>query len=145
MSNGRRSRCERFAEHPYIDADRICGAIELTRFPVPDDQDHAETDDEPGLVRAADLIGQLADPFYSRKLNALFCEFEEIGCSAQLGYSSPADLADKYPRFFWTKVEPYIGSALNYLNLTIEGRQWIANLYCHVFEIEHGRRGMGPE
>ena len=28
-----------------------------TRFPVPNDDDHAETDSEPGLVRAADLIG----------------------------------------------------------------------------------------
>ena len=26
---------ERFGEHPFIDSDRICGAIELTRFPVP--------------------------------------------------------------------------------------------------------------
>ena len=35
---------ERFGEHPFIDLDRICGAIELTRFPVPDDEDYAETD-----------------------------------------------------------------------------------------------------
>ena len=136
---------ERFGEHPFIDSDRICGAIELTRFPVPDDEDYAETDTEAGLVRAADLIGQLADPFYPRKLNALFYEFEEIGCNARLGYASPADVADKYPRFFWSKVEPFIGDALGYLELTVEGRQWIANLYCNVFEIEHGRRRMGPQ
>jgi hypothetical protein len=136
---------ERFGEHPFIDSDRICGAIELTRFPVPDDEDYAETDTEAGLVRAADLIGQLADPFYPRKLNALFYEFEEIGCNTRLGYASPADVADKYPRFFWSKVEPFIGDALGYLELTVEGRQWIANLYCNVFEIEHGRRRMGPQ
>ena len=136
---------ERFGEHPFIDSDRICGAIELTRFPVPDDEDYAETDTEAGLVRAADLIGQLADPFYPRKLNALFYEFEEIGCNARLGYASPADVADKYPRFFWSKVEPFIGDALGYMELTVEGRQWIANLYCNVFEIEHGRRRMGPQ
>ncbi len=29
--------------------------------------------------------------------------------------------------------------------MTVEGRQWIANLYCNVFEIEHGRRRMGPQ
>jgi hypothetical protein len=135
---------ERFGGHPFIDSDRICGAIELTRFPVPEDEDYAETDTEAGLLRAADLIGQLADPFYPRKLNALFHEFEEIGCNARLGYVSPADVADKYPRFFWSKVEPFIGDALGYLELTVEGRQWIANLYCNVFEIEHGRRRMGP-
>src|SRR3712207_7543267 len=64
---------------------------------------YAETDTEAGLLRAADLIGQLADPFYPRKLNALFHELEEIGCNKRLGYASPADVADLYPRFFWSK------------------------------------------
>ena len=136
---------ERFAGHPFVNSERLCAAIELTRFPVPQDEDYAETDTEAGLVRAADLIGQLGDPFYPRKLNALFHEFEEIGCNTLLGYGSPADVAEEYPRFFWSKVEPHIGDALGYLELTIEGRQWIANLYCNVFEIEHGRRRMGPE
>jgi hypothetical protein len=136
---------ERFAGHPLIDAERIARAIELTRFPVPDDEDHRETDTEAGLVRAADLIGQLADPFYSRKLNALFYEFQEIGCNALLGYSGPADIADHYPRFFWMKVEPFIGDALAYLSLTVEGRMWTASLYANVFEMEHALRAMGPE
>jgi hypothetical protein len=135
---------ERFGDHPYIDASRICGAIEHTRFPVPDDSDYAESDTEAGLVRAADLIGQLADPFYQRKLNALFHEIVETGAAKRLGYTTPADVAEDYPRFFWSKVEPFIGEALGYLELTVEGRQWIANLYCNVFEIEHQRRRMGP-
>jgi hypothetical protein len=135
---------ERFGDHPFIDSDRICGAIELTRFPVPEDEDYAGTDTEAGLVRAADLIGQLSDPFYQRKLNALFYEFDEIGCNARLGYASPADLADEYPRFFWSKVEPFIRDALGYLELTVEGRQWVANLYSNVFVVEHGRRRIGP-
>jgi hypothetical protein len=136
---------ERFEGHPFIDAERLARAIELTRFPVPNDEDHRETDTEAGLVRAADLIGQLADPFYLRKLNALFHEFEEIGVNAKLGYSSPTDIADSYPRFFWTRVEPFIGDALKCLALTVEGRQWTANLYCSVFEIEHRIRNMGPQ
>ena len=70
---------ERFAFNPLIDPDRLARNIELTRFPVPDDEDHAETDTEAAFVRAADLIGQLGDPLYPRKLNALFHEFEEIG------------------------------------------------------------------
>jgi hypothetical protein len=136
---------ERFSGHPFIDADRLCAAIELTRFPVPDEEDYAETDTEAGLLRAADLIGQLADPLYSRKLNALFHEFAEIGCNERLGYQTPADLADQYPNFFWGKVEPFIGHALAYLELTVDGRQWVANLYANLFEMEQGRRNMGPQ
>jgi len=30
------------------------------------------------------------------------------------------------------------------LELTVEGRQCTANLYCNVFVVEHGRRRMGP-
>src|SRR6185437_9377532 len=116
-----------------LDGDRIARAIELTRFPVPDDDDHADTNSEAGLVRAADLIGQLADTRYPQKLNALFHEFVETGTAKQLGLSSPADLVVTYPTFFWNSVEPHIGDALRYLSLTSEGRQWVANLNCHVF------------
>ena len=135
---------ERFCANPLVDPDRLARNIELTRFPVPDDDDHAETDTEAAFVRAADLIGQLGDPLYPRKLNALFHEFEEIGVNKTLGYVTPADLADKYPRFFWSKVEPFLGEAVDALNMTAEGRLWLANLYAHVFVIEHGRRAMGP-
>jgi len=79
-----------------LDVERLCRAIELTRFPVPEDRDHAETESEAGLVRAADLIGQLADPAYPRKLAALFCEFRETGVAERLGYRDPADLAERY-------------------------------------------------
>ncbi len=135
---------ERCAEVEELDGDRLARAIELTRFPVPEDEDHKETDTEPGLVRAADLIGQLADPRYPQKLTALFHEFTETGTAERLGYSSPADLVDAYPQFFWSKVEPYIGDALRYLSLTSEGKQRIANLYSHVFAIEHQRLTVGP-
>jgi hypothetical protein len=128
-----------------IDGERIARAIELTRFPIPHDEDYAETDTEAGLLRAADLIGQLADPLYPRKLNALFHEFAETGINEKLGYATPADLAERYPRFFWSKVEPYIGDAIRYLELTMEGRQWVAQLYSNVFAIEHHRQHMGPQ
>jgi len=136
---------ERFAQSDALDGERIARAIELTRFPVPNDEDHAETDTEPGLVRAADLIGQLADPRYPQKLNALFHEFVETGTAKQLGLSSPADLVVTYPTFFWNSVEPHIGDALRYLSLTSEGRQWVANLNCQVFAVEHGRLTSGPQ
>jgi hypothetical protein len=136
---------ERFAAVPYVDEERIARAIELTRFPVPEDEDHAATDTEAGLVRAGDLIGQLGDPLYPRKLNALYYEFVETGVHEKLGYSSPADLVDHYPQFYWSKIERYIGDALRYLEMTMEGKQWIATLYCHIFAIEHNRRRMGPQ
>ena len=136
---------ERFATVEYIDEDRIAAAIELTRFPVPDDEDHAATDTEAGLVRAGDLIGQLGDPLYLRKLNALYHEFAETGVNEKLGYSSPADLVDHYPQFYRSKIERYIGDALRYLEMTMEGKQWIATLYSHIFAIEHNRRHMGPQ
>jgi hypothetical protein len=136
---------ERFAPVPFVDEERVANAIELTRFPVPEDEDHAATDTEAGLVRAADLIGQLGDPLYLRKLNALYHEFAETGINERLGYASPADLVDSYPQFYWSKVERYIDDALRYLEMTMEGKQWIATLYSHIFAIEHNRRHMGPQ
>jgi hypothetical protein len=135
----------RFGPVDAVDEERIARAIELTRFPVPEDEYHAETDTEAGLIRAADLIGQLADPLYLRKLNALYQEFVETGIDKKLGYQSPADLVDRYPQFYWGKVERYIGHALHYLEMTMEGRQWTATLYSHIFAIEHNRRRMGPQ
>ena len=39
-------------------------------------------------MRAADLIGQLADINYLRRQTALFDEFRETGMSDRLGFSS---------------------------------------------------------
>ncbi|ETX08347.1 MAG: metal-dependent phosphohydrolase [Candidatus Entotheonella gemina] len=128
---------ERFGGHQLIDAEVIAANIERTRFPVPDDSDHQGTDDYPGLVRAADLIGQLADPYHLRKFPALFYEFAETGTNERLGYKNPADLRDDYPAFYWNVVSRYIQKGLCHLRMTQEGKQWIANLYAHVFTVEH--------
>jgi hypothetical protein len=121
----------------HIDTQEIEANIEHTRFPVPDKEQHASTADYPGLLRAADLIGQLADINYLRRTSALFTEFRETGESAKLGYQTPDDLRAAYPAFFWNAVRPYIGDALRYLRVTQEGKQWIASLYAHVFSEEH--------
>jgi hypothetical protein len=97
------------------------------------------------LVQAADLIGQLSDPLYPKKANALFYEFEEIGLNRQLGYASPADLVERYPDFYWTSVSPHLEEAIGCLNVTAAGRQWIANLHSHVFCAEHAFALMGPQ
>lgn len=128
---------ERFGGHNLIQSETIKKNIELTRFPVPLDGDHQDTVNYPGLVRAADLIGQLSDPRYLQKIPSLFYEFEETGVNKTLGYRNPEELRQNYPRFYWKSVYPYIGSAIGYLQLTLEGKQILANLYAHVFEVEH--------
>ena len=121
-----------------IDAQRIADMIEFTHFPVPADNERLKsTKNYGGLVRAADYIGQLGDPNYPRKVPALFYEFEETGINARLGYKTPGDLRDVYPKFYWEVISPYIQDALNYLAVTQNGKAWLANLYAHVFVAEH--------
>jgi hypothetical protein len=136
---------ERFAKTKTLDPERVAKAIEATRFPPRSDRAQSGDDLEPSLVQAADLIGQLGDPLYARKANALYWEFEEIGMNRQLGYASPADLIDKYPAFYWNSVFTHIGPAMKYLNATASGQQWIANLHNHVFCAEHSYQLMGPQ
>ncbi|HEY9676183.1 MAG TPA: Npun_R2479 family HD domain-containing metalloprotein [Waterburya sp.] len=131
---------ERFGSSNLIDAELIKRNIELTRFPVPADEEHTDTINYPGLTRAADLIGQLSDPRYLQKIPALFYEFEETGMNKTLGYHHPNDLRKSYPSFYWSVVLPYIQPALHYLEVTHSGRQIIANLYAHVFQVEQELR-----
>lgn len=135
---------ERFAANPHIDAAIIEANILNTSFPVPDGATSEDYKDYPSLLRAADLIGQLADIGYERKQAALFHEFQETGTADVLGFKSPGDLRNSYPQFFWGAVSPYINDALHYLSVTQEGKQWIANLFAHVFAQEHGACGLGP-
>ena len=132
---------ERFGGKLLIDLDVevMVSYIETTRFPVPDDAFYKDTKGYPGLVRAADFIGQLGDPHYLRKIPALFYEFEEMGNNAKLGYKNPGEMREHYAKFYWQAVSPYIQDALQYLRVTLEGKQWIANLYAHVFAVEHAR------
>jgi len=122
---------ERFAGDRLVDPEVLAATIERTRFPVPDKVDYRSTSDLPGLVRAADLLGQLADPGRDRRVPALFHEFEEIGLNARLGYSSPADLRADSARFFERAVAPQVGEAMGYLQATEEGRYWVDSLRRH--------------
>ena len=136
---------DRFAEVEELDGALIEGAIEYTRFPFSSVPEEDAIDEWAALLRAADLIGQLGDPHYLRKTNALYYEFEENGMNRQLGYESPADLVDKYPQFYWDRVSPHIQNAVRYLNVTSSGRQWINGLYSNVFRAEHEQRLFGPQ
>ena len=134
---------DRLTNNKVIDAARIARAIEFTRFPPVEADD--QNKEEGLLVRAADLIGQLGDPHHLRKTNALYYEFEEVGMNRQLGYTSPADLTDSYPQFFWDSISPHIQTAIKYLNVTSRGRQWIAGLYSNVFRTERDLALCGPQ
>ena len=136
---------DRAAAVEELDGPRIARAIGFTRFPYSSLTDEEEVYEDGALLRGADLIGQLGDPHYLRKANALYHEFEEIGLNKQLGYESPADLVDKYPQFYWNRISPHIQAAIRYLNVTSSGRSWIASLYSNVFRAERELRLSGPQ
>ena len=125
---------DRVAETKLLDEQRIARAIEFTRFPASAHEE--EIGEEGSLLRAADLIGQLGDPRYLQKANALYWEFEEMGVNKQLGYGSPADIVDLYPQFYWNSVLRHVQTAIRYLSVTESGRQWIANLYSNIYRAE---------
>lgn len=130
VDRGKRYVSEQFAgAQPLIDTAVVQSCIERTRFPVPDDAWYRQTGDYPGLVRGADLIGQLSDPRYLHKLSAVFFEFEEIGFNRTTGYRKPGDLLSAYPAFFEKNVAPFIVDAERYLKQTKDGREILASLY----------------
>lgn len=133
---------ECFGDRSLIDVQSINHNIELTRFPIPSDEEHQDTCNYPGLARAADLMGQLSDPRYLQKSPALFYEFEETGANKTLGYRTPSDLIESYPTFYRSVVSPCIQPALLYLETTLEGKQIVANLYANLFRAE---RKYSPE
>jgi hypothetical protein len=136
---------DRFAAVEELDGARIARAIGFTRFPYSATAEEDEIDEEGSLLRGADLIGQLGDPHYLRKANALYYEFEEIGLNKQLGYQTPTDIVDRYPLFYWNRISPHIQVAIRYLNVTSNGRRWIDGLYSNVFRAERELRLAGPQ
>jgi hypothetical protein len=132
---------ERFSNDPMIDAHAVADYIEMTRFPVPTETHYQQLDTIAALVRAADLIGQMADPSYPVKQARLFAEFQETGEARRLGLGSAADLRASFPTFFYQQVYPYVTGALEYLGLTRDGRLWTANLFHHL----HGGAVTLPE
>ena len=52
--------------------------------------------------------------------------------------ASGSDTA-RYATFFWDKVHPYIQEAARFLRATQDGKQWLANLHSHVFQVEHNQ------
>jgi hypothetical protein len=132
VDRGKRYVEEQFSHIDLIDVLSVQACIERTRFPVPSNPWYQQTADLPGLVRGADLIGQLSDPRYLQKLSAIFYEFEEVGFNASMGYRMPGDLLEAYPLFFEKSVDPYIADALALLKTTGSGREIIESLYANL-------------
>jgi hypothetical protein len=116
----------------HINIHFISALIERTQFPVPDFDKYKCTSDLPGLLRAADLIGQLADSNYFNKSEALFSELKENGSANKFGYQSSFDIMGNLPVFFKNNVHPYIKEAIEYLDNTQKGKIWIDNLFSNV-------------
>ncbi|MEQ9642569.1 MAG: metal-dependent phosphohydrolase [Alphaproteobacteria bacterium] len=125
-----------FAGHPLIDPERLAANIEYSRFPPPPGHSHDTTSD-PGLLRAAHIIGAVADPDFMLKMKALFIELQESGIAGQLGFNNVAEMSSGYGRLFWNVLHPLIGEGMNLLTFTAEGRVWLANLHAHVLRAEH--------
>ncbi len=125
-----------FAGHAVLDADTIAANIEYARFPPPVDL-HPETTTYPGLLRAAHIIGAVADPNFLLKMPPLVQELEESGMTKRLGYSTVAEFRTHYPELFWETLHPLILYAAKLLNYTGHGREWLANMHAHLLTEEH--------
>ena len=126
-------------DNSEIDVEYIADCIEMTRFPIPQDAWYQQTKNDPALVRAGDLIGQMGDPAYLRKLGGLFYEFHETGVAHKLGYYSPSGIRRSYPQFYRDQVSPYIKEGLRLLRLTEEGRLWITSLQNQIHAARQDR------
>jgi len=136
IDRGKRFVEESFSQQNGIDIEFIQDCIERTRFPIPEIGGYQCTDDFPGLVRGADLIGQLSDPRYLNKLPAVFYEFEENGYNEVTGYKQPGDLLSGYVDFYSKSVAPYVGETLQYLSMTSEGREIIRSHEANMAKVE---------
>lgn len=132
----------RFRGHPVLDAELLAANIEYSRFPPPRDRNH-ETATWPGLLRAAQFIGTVADPNFLRKLKPLFLELQEAGVAAELGFNHPADLRAGYTELFWTHIHSLTREGVDLLRYTDSGRQWLANMYAQLLSEERQTPALG--
>lgn len=95
---------------------------------------------EPGPGEILGWIGHTALEHIASSI-ALFQAFTEMGQAERMGYGDPGDLREGYPASYCNNVHPFVAPQMRALELTQEGRQWIANLRSHLFEIEHDTSG----
>jgi hypothetical protein len=124
-----------YTDNPVLDVDSMTANIEYARFPPPVKL-HPETATYPGLLRASHIIGAVADPNFMLKMPALVQELEESGMAKLLGFRTAAEFQIHYPELFWETLHPLIRDALELLNYTGQGREWIANMHSHLLAEE---------
>ncbi|HYE49632.1 MAG TPA: hypothetical protein VEB20_08580 [Azospirillaceae bacterium] len=128
-----------FEDDPVLDPDRLAAMIDYARFPPPLDT-HPEIASYPGLLRAAHLIGAIADPYFPQKLKPLTLELEESGMLSQLGFRNVVEFRAGYPKLFWELLNPIIKDGVDLLEYTPPGRLWLASMRAHLLREEHVHR-----
>lgn len=127
---------QRLAHHPHLDIQRLVAGLERTRFPVPPGPLHAADGDEPGLLRGADLLGQLGDRRYIPRLCALAREQREEGNADMTAEA----LWQSLPAFYSSVIAPYIGPSEAALAATPDGRALLSRLARYRAGARAGRR-----
>ena len=120
-----------FRNDPVVDLHTLAANIEYSRFPPPPDRNR-ETATYPGLLRAAHLIGSIADPDFNIKTKSLLVELEESGMTQLLGYSDIAGFRAGFHDLFWLSMYPLVAEGLKLLDLTGEGRELVTHLQAHL-------------
>jgi len=105
----------------------IARALELTRFPVPDDTNTPKTRYKKRAWfrrRRSHWPTPINCIAETKTRVRRICR--ENGVNEKLGYQSPADLVERYPQFLEQSFffEREIGDALRYLGVTMEGTQY---------------------
>ena len=134
---------EYYRDHHILDPDVLADIVEYSRFPPPAGLS-LETGSYPGLLRAAQVIGAIADPDFSMKMTRLWLEMRECGLHTKLGFHTVSALRDNYPHFFWSMLHPLIPEGMELLTYTGSGRLWLANMHAHVLLEEHREGGASP-
>ena len=120
-----------FRNDPVVDLHTVVANIEYSRFPPLPDRNR-ETATYPGLLRAAHLIGSIADPDFNIKTKSLLVELEESGMTQLLGYSDIAGFRAGFHDLFWLSMYPLVAEGLKLLDLTGEGRELVTHLQAHL-------------
>ena len=120
-----------FRSDPLLDWKILSANIEYSRFPPLTDR-NLETTTYPGLLRAAHLIGAVADPDFVLKSKPLMLELEESGMASLLGFADVAAFQLGFRDMFWKTIFPLVAGGMRLLNLTGEGRELLTHLHAHL-------------
>ena len=114
-----------------IDWQTLSDNIEYSRYPALTDR-NLETTNYPGLLRAAHLIGAVADPDFVLKTKPLMLELEESGMASMLGFEDVDAFRRGFRDLFWKTIYPLAAGGMKLLNLTGEGRELVTHLHAHL-------------